>query len=134
MHVLLRGTAAQRLRLASGLVLFAFAATHFFNHALGLVSLKLMVEFENVREAVTRSDIGTLVLAAALLFHVAAALVKLTRRKTLRLPPWELLQIALGLGIPLLLLPHIVDTRVASTFGILTVYPYELVFNCIKAR
>jgi adenylate cyclase len=42
MHVLLRGSLAQRLRIASGLVLFAFAATHFLNHAVGLVSLEAM--------------------------------------------------------------------------------------------
>ena len=37
MHILLRGSLAQRLRIASGLVLFIFAATHLLNHALGLV-------------------------------------------------------------------------------------------------
>jgi adenylate cyclase len=42
MHVLARGDILQRLRLISGLVLFAFAATHFLNHALGLVSLEAM--------------------------------------------------------------------------------------------
>ena len=42
MHVLLRGDDAQRLRIASGLVLFAFATTHFLNHALGLINIELM--------------------------------------------------------------------------------------------
>jgi adenylate cyclase len=127
MHVLLRGTVSQRLRLASGLLLFAFAATHFFNHALGLVSLDAMVAFDRWRTAVTRSALGTTLLAAALLFHVGAALAKLASRRTLRLPRWELLQIGLGLSIPLLLLPHIVNTRVSSlAFGVVTSYPYEL--------
>ena len=40
MHVLARGDLLQRLRLGSGLILLAFAATHFLNHALGLVSVE----------------------------------------------------------------------------------------------
>ena len=65
MHVLWRGTLAQRLRLASGLVLFAFAATHFLNHALGLISLDAMLAFDAMRLAVTRSWPGTAILTAA---------------------------------------------------------------------
>ena len=58
MHVLARGDLLQRLRLASGLVLFTFAATHFLNHALGLVSLDAMQEMQAWRKVVTRSWIG----------------------------------------------------------------------------
>jgi adenylate cyclase len=46
MHILLRGSLAQRLRIGSGLVLFAFATTHLRNHTLGLVDLKTMHEVE----------------------------------------------------------------------------------------
>src|SRR6185503_14963112 len=42
MHILLRGDLAQRLRIASGLILFTFATAHFLNTALGLVSLETM--------------------------------------------------------------------------------------------
>ena len=42
------GNLEQRLRLYSGLVLFAFALTHFLNHALGLVSLEAMHELHGV--------------------------------------------------------------------------------------
>jgi adenylate cyclase len=55
MHVLLRGDDAQRLRIASGLVLFAFATTHFLNHALGLINIELMHEVQQWRWVVTRS-------------------------------------------------------------------------------
>ncbi len=126
-HPLLRGSAAQRLRLASGLVLFAFAATHFLNHALGLVSLDAMLAFDAARTALTRSSAGSVVLGFALLAHAAAALARLAARATLRLPAWEWLQLGLGLAIPLLLLPHIVNTRVAAlAFGVDTSYPYVL--------
>ena len=39
MNVLWRGSCVQRLRLASGLVLFTFVLAHFLNHAMGLSSL-----------------------------------------------------------------------------------------------
>jgi adenylate cyclase len=118
---------AQNLRLASGLILFAFAATHFLNHAVGLVHIEAMLEVQQWRWVVTRSWLGSIILGGALVTHVSLALVKVANRMTLRLPPWELLQIALGLAIPLLLLPHIVDTRVASAFfGVQDNYLYEL--------
>jgi adenylate cyclase len=55
MHVLARSDLLQRLRLASGLVLFTFVATHFLNHALGLISLEAMQEMQAWRKLVTRS-------------------------------------------------------------------------------
>jgi adenylate cyclase len=58
MHVLARGDLLQRLRLASGLILLVFAATHFLNHALGLVSIEAMEAMQGWRKAVTRSWLG----------------------------------------------------------------------------
>ncbi|HEX2843344.1 adenylate/guanylate cyclase domain-containing protein [Hyphomicrobium sp.] len=128
MHVLKRGDALQLLRLASGLILFLFAATHFLNHALGLISVDLMQEVQQWRWAVTRSLPGTIVLASALVIHVSLALFKLAQRTTLRMPPWEFIQLALGLSIPFLLLPHIVNTRIAHDyFGVNDIYAYELI-------
>jgi adenylate cyclase len=127
MYVLWRGSSAQRLRLGTGLVLFVFAATHFLNHALGLFSLQRMIEFDHWRTAITRSAAGAIVLPLALLLHAGAALAKIAQRRTFRLPAWEWLQVALGISIPLLLLPHIVNTRISNlAFGIDTSYPYEL--------
>jgi len=118
---------AQKLRLASGLILFAFAATHFLNHAVGLVHIEAMLEVQQWRWVITRSWLGSIILGSALVTHGTFALVKVANRTTLRLPPWELLQIASGLAIPFLLLPHIVDTRVASAFfGVQDNYLYEL--------
>ena len=86
-----------------------------------------MHEVQQWRWVITRSWIGTFVLLMALLIHMTLALLKLANRSTLRLPPWELAQIALGLLIPFLLLPHIVNTRVARVlFGVEDNYLYEL--------
>jgi adenylate cyclase len=127
MHVLLRGDWRQRARLISGLILFTFATTHFLNHALGLFDLKTMYEVQQWRWLVTRSWPGSIILASALVTHIVLALDKLSDRMTLRLPTWELVQLILGFSIPFLLLPHIVNTRVAREFfGVNDTYLYEL--------
>src|SRR3974390_2774703 len=117
----------RNLSLILGLTLFAFAATHFLNHAAGLFSLELMDQLQGWRLVVTRAWPGVIVLTSALVAHTAVGLKKLLGRRTLRLPAWELAQLALGLAIPFLLLPHIIDTHVASSFfGVQDSYLYEL--------
>jgi adenylate cyclase len=103
---LLRGSTAQRLRIGSGLVLFTFALTHFLNHALGLFSIDAMEAVQEWRTAITRSDVGTFVLAAALATHMGLNLFKVARRSTWRMPVREAVQIALGLSIPVMLFWH----------------------------
>ena len=98
-------------RLASGLVLLTFAATHFLNHALGHVSIQSMEEVQAVRRAIWRSWPGTVLLYGALAVHVALALWKLIHRRTWRIPPWEAAQIALGLAIPFMAAAHVAATR-----------------------
>lgn len=128
MNILFRGSTAQRLRLASGLILFVFALTHFLNHALGVISIDAMSQFQDMRTAVNRSLPGTIILGLALVTHMTLALAKLSWRTTLKLPRWELVQILFGLAIPFLLFPHIVNTRFAhELFGVNDVYIYELI-------
>jgi adenylate cyclase len=59
--------------------------------------------------------VGSAALYAALLVHVLLAFWSLYRRRTLRMPAWEVAQLGLGLIIPPLLLSHIVGTRFAHT-------------------
>ena len=121
------GILASRLRLVSGLVMFAYAATHLLNHALGIISLAAMEEGRILFLAVWRSLPGTVVLVASLIVHVGLALAKLYRRRNLRLPAWEATQIVLGLAIPLLLARHVLGTRfVHELFGADDTYGYVL--------
>jgi len=101
------------LRLGSGLVLFAYITTHLANHALGLVSVAAAERALEVAVAVWHSLPGTLLLYGAVAVHVALAFNALYRRRTLRMPPLDALRIMLGFGIPLLLIGHVVATRVA---------------------
>lgn len=126
--MLWRGTLTQRCRLVSGLILFTFAATHFLNHALGLVSIDAMTVMQEGRKVITRSLPGSLILGGALVTHMSLGIAKLVYRSTLRMPAWEAVQISLGLLIPILLFPHIVNTRVAhEVLGVDDIYYYELV-------
>src|SRR5262245_62175519 len=127
MHVLARGDLLQRLRLVSGLILFTFAATHFANHALGLVSLEAMQAVQDWRKAVTRSWPGSMGLPAAFPTPIALAPYRIASRLTWRLPFWEAAQSLTGLCIPLFLVTHVVFNRgAASLAGTRDTYIYEL--------
>ena len=106
--------AARNARLASGLVLFTFALTHLLNHSLGLISLDVMETVQQWRMVVTRHPVGTVILYGALITHVFLALAKTATRHALRLPLWEMVQLALGIVIPMLLLIHLADTRASE--------------------
>jgi adenylate cyclase len=113
----------RRLRLLTGLVLFAYVTTHLLNHALGLVSLDAMEAGRVWFLGVWRSPLGSLVLYGSLLTHVGLALWALYHRRTLRMPLWETAQLALGLSIPPLLIGHVFGTRIAwQLYGVEDAY------------
>jgi adenylate cyclase len=103
----------RRLRLFTGLVLFAYVTTHLINHALGLVSLGAMESGRDWFLGAWRSLPGTALLYGSLLIHIGLAFRALYERRTLRMPLWEAAQLALGLCIPPLLIGHVFGTRVA---------------------
>ena len=100
-----------RLRLATGLVLFAYLVTHFANHALGLVSLDAMESGRRLVLALWRNSVGTIVLYGSLPIHLGLAFWSLYRRRSLRMPAWEAAQLIVGLLIPPLLAIHVIGTR-----------------------
>lgn len=116
-----------QLRLWSGLVLFTFAATHLLNHALGLVSLEAMQAGQDLRLYVTRSLIGTLVLCAAALVHMGLGITHFIRLRTWRIGTRGVVQLLLGLLIPILLIRHVIGTRGAhEMFDVIDSYSYAL--------
>jgi adenylate cyclase len=122
-----RPDVATRLRLASGLVLMAFACTHLFNHTLGIHSLDAMEAGGRIFTAVWRTAPGTLLLYGAFAVHIVLAVHKLWRRRSLKMPPWEATQIALGLLIPFWLVVHVLGTRgTHQLFGVDDSYAYVL--------
>lgn len=113
MSVLWRGNWATKLRIGSGLILFVFAFFHFLNVGFGLLSPSLMAGFQDARQLFTRNLVGGVILHGALLIHAALALFSLAERRTLRMPAWQALQYGFGLTIPVLLIAHVVHTRIA---------------------
>jgi adenylate cyclase len=103
----------RRLRLASGLVLFAYLASHLANHAAGLISLDAAEAGRLVFLDFWRSLPASAALYAAFVVHIGLALMSLYERRTLRMPPAELARLALGFAIPVLLAGHFIGTRVA---------------------
>jgi adenylate cyclase len=111
--VQLRRPTLRDIRLASGLVLFVYVALHLANHALGLISIDTAERGLSLATRIWQSVPGTLLLYGAAATHITLAFLAIYRRRTLRLPPAELLRVVMGLGIPLLLIGHAVATRVA---------------------
>lgn len=128
MHVLIRGNWTQRARIASGLILFLFVLLHFSNHAVGLWDLRWMEKVQDWRMQITRYNaVVPWVLIAALVVHLVLGIAGLLRRRSLRMPGWEAVQIISGLLIPFMIAPHIVHTRIAGEFfGVHEFYRYEL--------
>lgn len=107
----LRRPTVRDLRLASGLVLFAYIMTHLTNHALGLVSLDFAEEGLVASAEYWSSQYGTILLYSAFSLHFFLAFWALYQRRTLRLPPLELLRIGLGFWLPVVLMGHFTATR-----------------------
>lgn len=115
------------IRFASGIVLLVFATTHFLNHAVGIAGVEAMSAVQDWRHWLWKSWPGTVLLYGAMVVHPFFAMLRVAQRRTFRMPVREMLQIALGLAIPLLLVDHVVGTRVmGALFGLDESYPAVL--------
>ncbi len=103
--------ALRRLRAISGLVMFVFVTMHLMNHALLLVSLHKAEAARAWLAAPWRTWPGTLLLYGALGTHLCLTLYALYRRRTLVIPPGELLRLVLGLLIPYFIAEHAISIR-----------------------
>jgi adenylate cyclase len=116
-----------RVHIVSGLVLAIFLASHFGNHALGIVSIDMMERGRAGFNVIWRSIPGTVLLYGALLSHFLLALDALWRRRSLRMPASEALKIGFGLALPLLISDHVIATRLEYTLtGFVRGYPEVL--------
>jgi len=104
----------REVRLGTGLVLFMYVSVHFVDHSLGLYSVDVAEQALKVAVAVWQSVVGTTLLYGAAAIHIALAFIAVYERRTLRMPPVQALRIALGFGMPLLLIGHVVATRLAA--------------------
>ncbi len=123
-----------RLRLGSGVILFVFVFGHLVNHSLGIFGLATMNAGLAVSVAPWHTVPGTILLTGAALTHMATALWSVYRRRTLRLPLWQLVQTVLGLSIPLILIGHVLATRgLVERYDVAMNYDLELTFLWVIA-
>lgn len=102
----------RRARLVSGLIMLTFLTLHLTNHALNLISLAAAEEGRRWFLAIWRNPVGTTLFYGAAVTHVMLAMRSLYLRRTFYMPVGEALQIILGLVIPLLIIDHVVGTRI----------------------
>jgi adenylate cyclase len=120
----------RNLRLVTGLTLFAYAASHFLGHATGLFGLAVMDSVgANIILAPWQTIVGRAVLLLSFLVHGALGLRALYRRRHLKAPALEAWQLGLGLLIPLLLVPHVVDVRVGNAIYDLDDTYYRILYR-----
>ncbi|MGR4841221.1 adenylate/guanylate cyclase domain-containing protein [Rhizobium sp. LARHSG275] len=106
----------RRARLGSGLVIFIFVLLHLSNHAIGLISVAAADKAAHLFLAIWRNPLGTAIFYSSVLIHIALVLRAIYMRRSLVMPKGEMAQIVLGLMIPLLLLDHVIGTRIAHEF------------------
>ncbi|MCB2401936.1 adenylate/guanylate cyclase domain-containing protein [Rhizobium ruizarguesonis] len=106
----------RRARLGSGLVIFIFVLLHLSNHAIGLISVTAADKAAHLFLAIWRNPLGTAIFYSSVLTHIALVLRAIYMRRSLVMPKGEMAQIVLGLMIPLLLLDHVIGTRIAHEF------------------
>ncbi|WP_112410350.1 adenylate/guanylate cyclase domain-containing protein [Rhizobium sp. BK312] len=116
----------RKLRLGSGLIVFAFVIMHLANHSLGLISLGMAEHAQHWFMVVWRNPVGTVLLYGALILHILLVLRMLYKRRTLVMPAGEAFQIVTGLLVPLLLIDHIVATRIVHE-----VYGYHDTYKAV---
>ncbi len=107
----------RRLRLGTGLGLAFYVVQHFINHALGIVGFEAMEAWRSLFSPIWDHPLPMLLLHGSLWLHFLLALLRLCRRRTLRMPAWETLQLVFGLSIAPLVTSHVIGTRVAAELG-----------------
>ncbi|MBX9710596.1 MAG: adenylate/guanylate cyclase domain-containing protein [Xanthobacteraceae bacterium] len=110
-----RGIGVRQVRLICGLILFSYLLSHFANHALGNISLGAMQAALAYHIAFWRSWPVAIVFYTAALTHIALGFWALYDRRQFRWKAIEGTQLVFGLSIPLLVMGHLVGTRLAAT-------------------
>jgi len=117
----------RRLRLTTGLILFVYVGCHLTNHALGNISLEWMERGLLVQKSIWQSLPGTIALYFALATHLSLGIWALYERRHYGWTAADVVQIVLGLTVPLLLAHHLVVTRIDfSVYGTEKGYVQEL--------
>ena len=120
----LRGIGVRQVRLITGLVMFAYIFSHFFNHALGVISYDAMEAWLTYHVASWRLPVVNDTLYIAAVIHFSLGLWALYQRRHFRYTGAELAQLLLGLSIPLWLADHFGAQRLTAALFDTPPFPY----------
>ncbi|MDB5619438.1 adenylate/guanylate cyclase domain-containing protein [Tardiphaga sp.] len=109
----LRAVSLRQVRLACGLVLFAYLVSHFLNHALGNISLKAMAIGVHWHMEFWQFGPVAFTFYGAATIHIGLGIWALYERRQFHRKAIEPLQLILGLSIPALIVAHIVGMRLS---------------------
>ena len=116
-----------KLRIGSGLVLFAYILCHFTGHASGLYSLEVQNSLGEAISKFWRPPPMTVLLYGSLAVHVLAALSHWISRRSWSMTLREAIQLATGIAIPLFMALHVIGTRWGvANYGMRDSYAYVL--------
>jgi len=102
----------RQIRLACGLVLFAYLLSHFINHALGNISLNALATGVKYHTAFWKSLPVSTVLYSAATAHAGLGIWALYQRRQFHWKAIEPIQLVLGLSIPALIITHLAGVRI----------------------
>ena len=123
----IRGISARQIRLACGLVLFAYLISHFLNHVLGNISMDALAAGVYYHTLFWQFLPVAIAFYTAALVHAGLGIWALYQRRQFRWKAIEPLQLVLGLSIPALVITHIAGVRLGHTlFGHEKLYPQVL--------
>jgi adenylate cyclase len=111
----LRGISLRQVRLACGLVLFAYLLSHFLNHALGNISLDAMGAGVVIHARFWQFTPIAVAFYSAATIHTGLGIWALYERRQFHGKAIEPLQLTLGLSIPALIVAHVVGMRLGQT-------------------
>jgi adenylate cyclase len=110
-----RGIGLRQVRLACGLVLFAYLVSHFLNHALGNISVDALAWGVTYHTLFWQFLPVTIILYSAAAIHMGLGLWALYQRRQFHDRTIEPLQLLLGLSIPVLVMAHVIGVRLSQT-------------------
>lgn len=120
---------ARGLRIGTGLVLFTFVTMHLINVSLGLVSLEMLEAGRPYFMGLWSNPVGGNILIVSMVVHVALGFAAVYRRNTLKLAPYDAVQLVSALLIVPLMAAHILGvTLVSSVFETNTTFRSILQF------
>jgi len=120
----IRGISIRQVRLACGLVLFAYLVSHFVNHALGNISMDALAAGVYFHTMFWQFPPVGMAFYASSVTHTGLGIWALYERRQFRWKAIEPLQLVLGLSIPALIITHLAGVRLGQAlFGHEKLYP-----------